>query len=707
MPTTTGPRATPDSQFLSGARLTRQTEIYELPRQRSFQSSQARPADQQPCGTTTMVHYAAGRRLEDVCIDGVHPVDNKSFLSPPERRDRVAVVTTPDLPNRQRQRSRRIVGPLLRAHARRYWPALALGAVLAVLQIVTKLAEPWPLGWLVDHSLTGTLRGSRAIRREVIAAIVALCAIIGSGALLDYWSTRLLSSAGLHIANDMRSRAFLHLHRQSLGFHQRHQVGDLTARVTADVDRTQDLLVQTLSSLFPNLLLVVGMFVVMVRVDPYLTLSCLATTPLLAIVLHRSRMALRRSARRARKADGAVASAASESLAAIGLVQAFTLESYQADHFGRLADDSLTAGVEAARLQARFSPLVDSAGLASMLTVLWVGAMRVADGQMKLGRLIIFLAYVASLYKPLKALSKLSAVFSKGNASAERVNEILRAEPTIADQPGARFAPPLRGSIRIDEVTFSYDREPVLWAVSLDIASGETLALVGPTGAGKSTVAGLIPRLIEPQLGTIEIDGQNVRSFTLGSLRSQISMVLQDTVLLRGTIRDNIACGRPGSSAAAVERAARLALVDEFTCRLPLGLDTPLSERGVDLSGGQRQRIAIARAILRDTPIMILDEPTSALDVHSEQLITAALQNLPRSRTTLIIAHRLSTIRRADRIVVLNAGSVVEDGTHDELLRAGGLYSLMSRASAGASGFLGEIAPLSPLTTQSLVGAPR
>ena len=220
-------------------------------------------------------------------------------------------------------------------------------------------------------------------------------------------------------------------------------------------------------------------------------------------------------------------------------------------------------------------------------------------------------------------------------------------------------------------------------------------------------MAGLIPRLIEPQIGAIKIDGHDVRSFTLASLRSQISMVLQDTVLLRGTIRDNIACGRPGASSGAVERAARLALVDEFSSRLPLGLDTPLAERGTDLSGGQRQRIAIARAILRDTPIMILDEPTSALDVHSEQLITAALQNLPQSRTTLIIAHRLSTIRGADRIAVISAGSVVEDGTHEELLRAGGLYSRMSRASAGSAGFLGEFVPPSATTAQSLAGATR
>ncbi len=611
-------------------------------------------------------------------------------------------ITRNTLGSRTRPFGRSAVLSLLGPHLRRYWTVLGLGAVLAVLQIVTKLAEPWPLGWLVDHTLVGGTQGRAAVRHDVLVAVIAVCGIVGIGALLDYWSTRLLSSAGLHVANEMRGRAFLHLHRQSLRFHQQHQVGDLTARVTADVDRTQDLMVQLLANLFPNLLLVTGMFVVMVKVDTYLTLLCLAATPLLAVAVYRSKITLRKASRLARKADGAVASAASESLAAIGLVQAFTLEGYQAGRFGQLSDDSLSAGVEAVRLQARFSPLVDGAGLASTLIVMWVGALRVADGHMKLGNFIVFLAYVGTLYKPLKALSKLTAVFSKGTAAAERVADVLRTEPSISDRPGARLAPPFIGRIRLDEVTFSYDREPVLSAVSLDIAAGETLALVGPTGAGKSTIAGLIPRLIEPQFGSVTIDGLDVRSISLASLRSQISMVLQDTVLLRGTIRDNIACGRPGASAAAVERAATLALVDEFASRMPYGLDTPLAERGVDLSGGQRQRIAIARAILRDTPIMILDEPTSALDGQSEQLITAALENLPQSRTTLIIAHRMSTVRRADRIAVLDGGAVVEEGTHQQLLYSGGLYSHLSSAATCGTGFLSELAD--PV---AFVGVPR
>jgi ATP-binding cassette, subfamily B, bacterial len=566
-------------------------------------------------------------------------------------------------------------------HVRRYWPALFVGSLLAVLQVLTKLAEPWPLGWLVDNALTGSASGAAAIRNDLLIAVGSLAGIVAIGALFDYWSTRLLSSAGLHIANDMRSRAFAHLHRMSLGYHKRHQVGDLTARVTADVDHTQDMLVQVLANLFPNLLLVVGMFVVMVTVDPFLTLLSLMTTPLLGFAVHRSKRTLRQASRRVRKADGQVASLATESLGAIGLVQAFTLERHQSGHFDELSGNSLAAGVEAVRLQARFAPMVDAAGLVSILIVLWVGASRVANGQMKLGVLLIFLTYVGSLYKPVKALSKLTMIFSKGVAAAERIDDVLSTEPDIKDSKSAIMAPPFRGLVTFDEVTFSYGREPVLWAVSFDVNAGETVALVGPTGAGKSTLAALVPRLIDPVTGRLMIDGRDVRDYTVASLRSQVSMVLQDTVLLRGTIRDNIACGRPGASWSAVERAAKLALVDEFTDRLPDGLDTLVAERGVDLSGGQRQRIAIARAILRDAPILILDEPTSALDTESEELIVTALDNLPRSRTMLIIAHRLSTVRRADRIVVLDGGTIVEQGVHDDLMRRGGLYSRLHKQS--------------------------
>ena len=496
------------------------------------------------------------------------------FIKPNGTREGYPQVATPmtndttDMTNRSRRRAARVVRPLLRAHVRRYWPALALGSLLAVLQVITKLLEPWPLGWLVDNALTGPAQGSAAIRTDLVIAISSLAIIVTIGAVFDYWSTRLLSSTGLHVANDMRGRAFTHLHRLSLGYHKQHQVGDLTARVTADVDQTQDMLVQMLATLFPNLLLLVGMFVVMLKIDPFMTLMSLMTTPLLALAVHRSRHTLRLASRRLRRADGAVASAATESLGAIGLVQAFTLERHQSGHFERLSGDSLTAGVEAVRLQARFSPMVDAAGLLSTLVVLWVGANRVANGQMQLGVLLIFVTYVGSLYKPVKALSKLTTIFTKGMAAAERIDEVLSTEPAIHDRPGAILAPPFHGHIRFDEVTFSYGREPVLRSVSFDIAAGESVALVGPTGAGKSTLASLVPRLIEPNRGRVLIDALDNRAYAIASLRAQVSMVLQDTVLLRGTIYDNIACGRPGASWMAVERAAKLALVDEFTRRL-------------------------------------------------------------------------------------------------------------------------------------------
>jgi ABC-type multidrug transport system fused ATPase/permease subunit len=299
---------------------------------------------------------------------------------------------------------------------------------------------------------------------------------------------------------------------------------------------------------------------------------------------------------------------------------------------------------------------------------------------MSVAVLLVFLGYVSSLYKPLKALAKLSTTTSKGTAASERVLEILRMTPEVRDAPDAVPAGRMTGRVDFEDVTFSYGREPVITGLNLHIEPGETLALVGRTGAGKSTIAALVPRLMDPQEGRVCLDGVDVRGLELATVRAQVSLVLQDCVLLHGSLLDNIACGRPGAPAAAVRRAARLALVDEFASRLPLGLDTPVGERGVSLSGGQRQRVAIARAILRDTPILILDEPTSALDVESESLIAEALEQLPTGRTTLIIAHRLSTVRRADRIAVLEGGKLVEQGAPEHLLRSGGHFSRLAAA---------------------------
>ena len=557
-----------------------------------------------------------------------------------------------------------------------YRAQLAVGASLAALEVIVQLAQPWPLKWIVDELMSPQPSGRAAIARSC----VALAAIVATTALLNYWSTRILSSTGLRLANSIREATFGHLNRLSLRFHGQNRVGDLAARVTGDVDRAQDMIVQGLAVLAPNAMLLVGMSSVMLVLDPTFALLALALTPLLGVVVFRAGRALKSAEARARKAGGEVASATTETLGAMSLVQAYTLEAEQAARFGAVARSSLMAGLDAVRHQARFSPAVDLTAAMSTIAVLWFGAERVRAGALTVGELLVFVTYVGSIYKPLKSLAKLGRVTSKGAVSTDRLRNLLDEEPQIVDHPHAVYNHRLRGEIRLVDVSFDYGREAVLRHVDVSIGAGEKVALVGPTGAGKTTIVSLIPRLIDATEGVVEIDGYDVRDLTLRSLRQQVCVVLQDCSLLHATLRENIALGRPWVSTAQIERAARLALVDEFSCRLPHGLDTQLGERGANLSSGQRQRVAIARAILRDAPILILDEPTSALDTESEELIIEALSNLPANRTTIVIAHRLSTVRLADRVLVIDGGRVVEDGPPDRLVAAGGLFQRLSDA---------------------------
>ena len=579
----------------------------------------------------------------------------------------------------------RAIGRGLGKYARRQRWHLSVGAALAAVEVLVSLAQPWPVALLVGHVLTPGHRLPISASVAVLLAALAMLAIALVAGLVDYWSTRLLSSAGIRMAADIRVDVFNHLQRLSLRYHSEQRVGDLTTRITGDVDRMQDLLVQALSVLIPNALLVAGMATVMVLLDPGFALVALTATPLMGIVVFRSTRALTAAARRARKADGQVAAAATEGLGAVHLVQAFSLENRMRRHVQALIGESMSSGLDAVRLQARFSPVVDLASALSTALVLWVGATRVLNGQLDVAVLLVFLGYVATLYKPLKALAKLSTALSKGIAASDRVLDVLDREPEVRDRPDAVAAGPLTGRIDFEAVTYSYGREPVLRDFNLSIDAGETLALVGPTGAGKSTVAALVSRLMDPQSGVVRVDGKDLRELTLTSLRSQVSLVLQDCVLLHGSLRDNIACGSPGATDSQIRRAARLALVDEFADRLPDRLETMVGERGASLSGGQRQRVAIARAILRDAPILVLDEPTSALDSLSEQMIVQALAQLPSGRTTLVIAHRLSTVRRADRVAVLEKGRIAEVGSPQQLLRANGLYADFAGAQHGAA----------------------
>jgi ABC-type multidrug transport system fused ATPase/permease subunit len=579
---------------------------------------------------------------------------------------------------------------VFRPFVRPYRGLLAGGALLAVAAAALGLARPWPLKVVVDdvlrapgHRSTGLIfflePFAESPRALLGVAVALLLGVVGLSAAAEYWSTRLMSSAGQRIGNDIREAMFAHLHRLSLGYHGKHQVGDLTSRVTADVDRVQDMLVETLSVLVPSGLLIAGMAAVMFAFDPAFAALSLAASPFMAVAIYRFTLSLKRASRRARGYGGQVAAAATESLTAIQVVQAYSLEDRSQAQFRELNRASLGASLQAVRFQARLGPAVDIAAAVSTAAVFWVGANRVLTGRLSLGILLVFISYVGSLYRPIRHLAKLAYVISRGTVSAERIRPVLFETPDVEDRPGAKAAPPLRGAVAFDDVWFSYGREPVLMGINLSIEPGEILALVGPTGAGKSTLASLIPRLFDPQRGAVRIDGVDVRDYTVLSLRSQIALVLQDTVLFQGTLWENVACGRPRVTEAEVRRAAQLALVDEFAERLPDGYDTFIGERGVNLSGGQRQRVAIARAIVRDAPILILDEPTSALDASAEALVVEALRNLMRDRSTLVIAHRLSTVRRADRIAVLEKGRVVEDGAHEALLAAGGTYARLAR----------------------------
>jgi ATP-binding cassette, subfamily B, bacterial len=569
----------------------------------------------------------------------------------------------------------------LRPYASPYRRALGVGGVLTLAEVGLSLAQPWPLRWVVDKVLQPQQPATHP-QLILAASALTLVALVLLAGFADYWATRLLSAAGLHVANDLRLSVLARLQRQSLRFHGKHRVGDLTARVTSDVAYTQDMLVQVLATLLPATALMIGMFVVMVTLDPVFTVLALLSTPPLIWATRRARKELRTAARRVRKADGALASAATEDLSAIHLVQVFGLEHDRLRHFAGLSETSLTAGVDSVRVQSRFGPLVEVAGVVSTAMVLWFGAERVLSGHLTLGVLLVFITYLGSLYKPVKQLTKLSQVVSKGSAALERIGDVMDAPVDIVDTPGA-VAVPIRGQIEFRNVSFSYGREPVLRDLSLTIEAGQNVALVGPTGAGKSTIAALIPRLADVTAGQVLVDGIDVRRHQLAALRGQVATVLQDTVLLDGTLRENIICGYPGARDRDVRRAARLALVDEFATRLPDGLDTHIGERGANLSGGQRQRVAIARAILRDASIVILDEPTSALDAGSEELLVAALANLPQGRTKIVIAHRLSTVRDADRIFVLEHGRIVEAGTHSQLASYGGLYAKLTRFQTG------------------------
>jgi ATP-binding cassette, subfamily B, bacterial len=571
------------------------------------------------------------------------------------------------------------LGRYLRPH----WLPLAVATGLVVLQTALELAAPWPLKVAVDHAIEGRpLPQWLAFLQPLsphglaIAAAAAGVALVALGSAIRYAGSYLSGAAAERIGADLRSAVFERLLRLSLRFHDRHRSGDLVARILTDVPRVQDALVACFHSLVPDALSLVGMLVVLLAIDVRLALAALAVVPLLAIQISLSRARIRAAERDARDRHGGLAAQATEVLRHVRAVQAFAREEEEHRRFGSDVASATRAAVAALAVHARFSPFADLilAGGAALILVL--GVSRVLAGELTIGVLLVVLAYVSSLYDPIRSLTRLSSVLARAAASAERLQEILASRDMVADEPMAEAVPAGPCSLALDRVTFGYEPGvPVLRELSLEVAAGETVCIVGPTGAGKSTLLSLLLRLYDPADGAVLLAGRDLRRLRLRSLRRRVAVVPQDAWILDGTIADNIRFGRALATDEEIRAAGRLALLDELVSRLPDGYDTVVGESGCRLSGGQRRRIAIARALLRDARVLLLDEPTSGLDAESEAAVMRSLRQAAVGRTVVIVSHRLKLATLADRVVVLRAGRVVEDGPPAQLLLAGGAFA--------------------------------
>jgi len=572
---------------------------------------------------------------------------------------------------------------LLKPHSK----LLVIGFLAVAGESVANLLEPWPLkivldnvlksrpmqGWL--NSWIASWLGQDQLRILEFAALAVLAiAIVGAGC--SYIEKYVTTSVGQWVTHDLRRTLYSHIQRLSLAYHDHKQTGDLISRITGDIDAIQSFIASSLLDALINSITLAGMLGVMLYLNWRFTLIALSVAPLLFLVVFSYTRRIKKASRDVRKKEGEIVSVMQEVLSSIRVVKAFAREDYEQKRLEEESLEGVEIALRARSLKAKLAPLVEVIVAVGTCLVLWFGARMVLTGALSAGSLVVFILYLGKMYKPMQQLSKMTDAYSKAMVGYERIREIFDTQNEVRDLPGARRAPKFRGGIEFDNVSFSYDQaNAVLKDVSLRIEPGQVAALVGPTGAGKTTIISLIPRFYDPTSGVVNVDGQDVRRFQQKSLRQQISFVLQETLLFHGPIWNNIAYGKPEATRAEILRAAELANAHEFIESLPDGYNTVLGERGITLSGGQRQRIAIARAVIRNTPILILDEPSSGLDAASERLVFEALDRLMEGKTSIVIAHRLSTIRRADVIFVVQDGMVVEQGNHEELMRAGGLYA--------------------------------
>jgi ATP-binding cassette, subfamily B, bacterial len=587
----------------------------------------------------------------------------------------LAVATLKGMATRRLNRAR-----LLRP----YWPLLSIAFFAMLVEAGMGLAEPWPLKVIFDYVLgnkpmpdwlaahVGDANKLGAL--DVAALAVVVIALIG--AVASYFDDFLASTVAKRVGFDLRHLLYHHVQRLSLSFYDKRQTGDMLVRLTSDIDSVESFIGSALLGILFDALTIVGMIGVMFYLNARFALIGLSVAPFLFAMIYGFTRRIKRASRDVKKKQSDLASVAQESITSARVVKAFAGERLEEKRLDKESQAIVDLSLRARSLKARLGPQVDVLVAIGTCVVLWFGVRLVMDNALTAGALLVFVLYLDKMYKPMKDLSKMSDTLSMAAVSFERAGELLSVDSEVRERPNAKRAPRFKGRIEFSHVAFGYQPDGlVLEDIDFVVEAGQRVALVGHTGAGKSTLIGLIPRLYDALKGEITIDGQDVRAFTLESLRSQISFVLQDALLFHASVAQNIAYGKPGASQGEIIRAATMANADEFIRRMPEGYDSVLGERGQTLSTGQRQRVAIARAIIRDAPILLLDEPSAALDPESEAAVFDGMSRLMKGRTSITIAHSRATVERADTIFVLDGGVIAERGTHEELIAEQGVYA--------------------------------
>jgi len=554
---------------------------------------------------------------------------------------------------------------------RPYRILLILAVVCIVFNTLVTLAIPWIVGKnLID---TVILEENIKLLNLIALAIVILAAFRG---LFSYGQNYLMSLVGFKVITDMRNQVYEHLQYLSLKFYRKKRTGEIVSRVIHDVDQLQNAIINTAVVFIANCFILIGVLILIFYIHWRLSLFALAIVPLLAFTANKFGGWIRGFSRSIQAKIANISSILQETIGGIEVIKSFAREKREVKRFKDETIKTLQLSIKRTRLIAALAPVMEMLTLLGLTGILWYGGREVIRGVLTPGQLIAFLGYIAIALVPLTQVSQAFGIYQQGLASAERIFEVLDARPEIKEIPGAVKMPQVKGYVELKDVYFGYDEKKlVLEGINLEVKPGQRIALVGPSGAGKTSLVSLIPRFYDLLSGTITIDGYDIKKVKLASLRKQIGIVSQEAILFNGNIRDNIAYGRIEASNEEIIEAAKKANAHNFIMALPAGYETQVGERGLKLSGGERQRIAIARAILKDPPILIFDEATSAVDAQAESLIQQALEWLMQDRSTITIAHRLSTVQHADRIVVLNERKIEEVGSHQELLSKGGVYA--------------------------------